>query len=74
MPSKSVGVQNAERGHPYSRKSTHTTPISREATRLMEGNHDKNNSSSTKLSLCEVCTPTTPERSLYSNPSKEIPE
>jgi hypothetical protein len=37
----------------YSRKSGQKTPISREATRPTEGNHDKNNTSSSKVSLCE---------------------
>jgi hypothetical protein len=37
----------------YSRKSGQTMPLTGEATRPTEGNHDKNNISSSKVSLCE---------------------
>jgi len=37
----------------YSRKSGQTMPLSGEATRPTEGNHDKNNTSSSKVSLWE---------------------
>jgi hypothetical protein len=37
----------------YSRKSVQTMPISGEATRPTEGNHDKKNTSSSKVNLCE---------------------
>jgi hypothetical protein len=51
------GVQNAEGGHPYSRRSGQKMPISGEATHLVEDNHNKNNSSSPTLRSCDEFLP-----------------